>query len=96
MLSYAIVPGDPEGSGTPVTVTIASEQGWSLVGVLGSETSAPDELVALVGARGLDAALRPLAPGTTGMSRLEWHGERRPTGAIRTSRRRTAQKGASR
>jgi hypothetical protein len=75
VLAYDV---EPLGAPIPVTVTIASEQGWSLVGVMGSADLGTEAAIALVSARGLDAALRPLAPGTTGTSRLEWIGERRP------------------
>jgi hypothetical protein len=81
VLAYDVEPlGDP----IPVRVTIATEQGWSLVGVMGSADLGAEAAIALVSSRGLDAALRPLAQGTTGTSRLEWLGERRARGS-RTS-----------
>jgi len=69
---------------------VASEEGWSLVGVLGSADLAPDAAVALVSARGLDAALAPFAPGTDGASRLTWVPQpgTRPASRRSTRRRR--------
>ncbi len=48
-------------TGKPVVVTIASEEGWSLVGVMGSSQLDAAGAIALVSARGLDAAVRPFA-----------------------------------
>jgi hypothetical protein len=59
-----------------VTVTVATERGWALVGVLGGAGTAA-EAVAQIGAQGLDASVRPLATGSTGGSRLTWLGESR-------------------
>lgn len=84
VLAYAIAP-DESGS---VVVTVASEQGWSLVGVLASAALGPDAAVALVAARGLDAALNPLAPGTTGTSRLAWQSPDQPVDTPRAGTRR--------
>ncbi len=67
-----------------MTVTIASEAGWSLVGVMGAAGLTAAGALAIVSGRGLDAALRPIAPGAAGPSRLDWSGESRP----RTRRRR--------
>lgn len=86
VLGYAIA---PTGAG-PVVVTVASEQGWSLVGVLASTDLGPDGAVSLIAARGLDAALDPLAPGTTGTSRLAWQAPQEPVDAPRAAPRRTS------
>lgn len=67
--SAVVYPIEPRG-GT-VTVTVASEAGWHLAGVLGG----PD-LVAVTDAvaeRGLDAAVRPMAAGSGRVS-LTWKG----------------------
>ncbi|MGI9052148.1 MAG: DUF6603 domain-containing protein [Ilumatobacteraceae bacterium] len=72
VLAYDVVPE----ADRPVIVTIASQLGWSLVGVMGSVLSAQGA-VALISSRGLDAAVRPFAPGATGVSRLRWQGEKR-------------------
>lgn len=45
----------------PMVVTIASEPGWSLVGVMASDRVDATGAVALVGSRGLDAAMLPFA-----------------------------------
>ena len=86
MLAYDV---EPLGRPIPVTVTIATEQGWSLVGVMASAELSPAAAIALISSRGLDAALRPLAPGSSGATRLEWHGKRRPKP---TKRRRKGQR----
>ena len=57
VLAYDVVPdGD-----APVVVTIASQDGWSLVGVMASNEVDATGAVALISARGLDAALQPFA-----------------------------------
>ena len=69
---YAIVPG-----AGPVTITIASEAGWHLVGVVGGA-----DLVAVsdtLAARGVDAAVRPMTAGS-GEVRLGWNGEHEKVG----------------
>jgi hypothetical protein len=76
VLAYDIV---PDGA-RPVVVTIASDLGWSLVGVMGSGQLDATGAVALISARGLDAAMRPFATasaGARGMSRLDWLGPTR-------------------
>ncbi|MDM0042714.1 hypothetical protein QTH89_26070 [Variovorax sp. J22G21] len=73
VLAYDIV---PDGSG-PVVVTIASEAGWSLVGVMGSSQLDATGAIAAISARGLDAALRPFAAAPAKdapASRLAWLG----------------------
>ncbi len=76
ILAYDIVPERDR----PVVVTIASEAGWSLVGVMGSAHLNAAGAIALIAARGLDAALRPFSPRATtpdGTSRLAWRGPTR-------------------
>jgi hypothetical protein len=92
VLAYDVVPSQEGG---PVTVTVATEQGWSLAGVLGAAGTTADSAVAAVAARGLDASLRPLVPGSGGGLRLVWlRGEqpsqpsRPPARATRTRRAR--------
>ena len=76
VLAYDVIPtGD-----RPVVVTIASEDGWSLVGVMGSARLTAAGAIALVSARGLDASIRPLAARSlnqTAPSRLVWLGPTR-------------------
>ncbi|MBI5721697.1 MAG: hypothetical protein HZC37_28825 [Burkholderiales bacterium] len=93
VLAYDIVPG-VEGGGeagrapAPVVIGIASQQGWSLVGVMGAVALDARAAIALVAARGLDAALRPLTPRTGAdaaaapgvASRLVWLGPQRDKG----------------
>ncbi|WP_374566692.1 DUF6603 domain-containing protein [Ideonella sp.] len=78
VLAYEIVPqGD-----RPVVVTIASDEGWSLVGVMGSAQLDAKGAIALISARGLDAVLQPFAQGTAGgpASQLQWQGPTRTDG----------------
>ncbi|MBS0340518.1 MAG: hypothetical protein JSS56_08310, partial [Proteobacteria bacterium] len=72
VLAYDIV---PDGS-KPVTVSIATQDGWSLVGVMGSAQLDATGAVALVSSRGLGAAIRPMAAAAEGAppSRLAWEG----------------------
>ena len=74
VLAYDIVPERNK----PVVVTIASEMGWSLVGVMGSATLNAAGAIAFISARGLDAAVRPFsAAATDSASRLAWQGPTR-------------------
>jgi hypothetical protein len=57
VLAYDVV---PEGEAA-VVVTIASQDGWSLVGVMASAEVDATGAVALLSSRGLDAALQPFA-----------------------------------
>ncbi|MGE0100786.1 MAG: DUF6603 domain-containing protein [Blastocatellales bacterium] len=78
VIAYDIVP-EPN---RPVVVTVASQSGWSLVGVMGSADLDATGAISLISARGLDAAVRPMAPrrgGRAGSSRLEWLGPIRTT-----------------
>lgn len=72
VLAYDVV---PEG-GRPVVVTIASEDGWSLVGVMASAELDATGAVALLSSRGLDAAMQPFAVTSAAdgaaTSRLAW------------------------
>jgi hypothetical protein len=75
VLAYDIVPQ----RNRPVVVTIASETGWSLVGVMGSAHLEAAGAIALISARGLDAAIQPFAftSATTARSVLRWLGPTR-------------------
>ncbi len=77
VLAYDVV---PEGE-APVVVTIASQDGWSLVGVMASSELDATGAVALVSSRGLDAALQPFATTSATEvatpSRLAWIGPTR-------------------
>jgi hypothetical protein len=76
VLAYDIVPSGDR----PVMVTIASEEGWSLVGVMGSPRITAAGAIALISARGLDTAVRPLAARSlngAAPSRLTWLGPTR-------------------
>jgi large repetitive protein len=67
---YPIAPGDG-----PVTVTVASEAAWNLVGVFGgSDVAAVADTLA---ERGVDAAVRPIAAGGGRVS-VSWSGEAPP------------------
>jgi hypothetical protein len=67
---YAIAPGDG-----PVTVTVASEAAWNLVGVFGGSDVAT--VADTLAERGVDAAVRPIAAGGGRVS-LSWSGEAPP------------------
>jgi hypothetical protein len=84
VLAYDIVPERNK----PVVVTIASELGWSLVGVMGSSSLDATGTIALISSRGLDAALRPFATSsaTGGASRIEWRGATRTRDQRRQAR----------
>ena len=74
VLAYDIVAdGD-----RPVVVTIASDDDWSLVGVMASTDIDARSAAASIGARGLDAVVAPFAAtpaaGTDTSSRLAWRG----------------------
>jgi hypothetical protein len=76
VLAYDIVPDGER----PVVVTIASDLGWSLVGVMAATQLDATGAIALISARGLDAAMRPFATASaaaSGVSRLEWIGPTR-------------------
>jgi hypothetical protein len=76
VLAYDVVPQ----RNRPVVVTIASETGWSLVGVMGSAALDATGAIALISSRGLDTSIRPLATKSTDAgdeSRLRWVGPTR-------------------
>jgi hypothetical protein len=79
VLAYDIVPDGDK----PVVVTIASQQGWSLVGVMASAEVDATGAVALISSRGMDAAMQPFAPSSppegAATSRLAWVATTRST-----------------
>ena len=82
LLIYDVVPDDGAAA---VTVSVASQDGWHLAGVLGSRGSAADA-AELLAARGLDTAVRAPLPGTGGARGLAWSDPSRT--AAKTQRRR--------
>jgi hypothetical protein len=66
-LIYDVVPGGKSA----VTVTVASDAGWHLAGVLGGMASA-DVVASWATGRGLDAMARPVLPGAGGSRTLQW------------------------
>jgi hypothetical protein len=86
VLAYEIV---PEGD-RPVVVTIATDEGWSLVGVMGSAELDAKGAIALISARGLDAALQPFSQGVAGGpgSQLVWLGRTRTEGERKLAKNR--------
>lgn len=84
VLAYDVV---PSAEGRPIVVTVATEQGWSLAGVLGAVGASAQSAIASIAERGLDASLRPIVPGQGGGLRLEWLGERPPSRAARRQAR---------
>jgi hypothetical protein len=89
VLAYDIVPQRDR----PVVVTIASETGWSLVGVMGSEALDATGAVAVISARGLDAVLRPFAARSLAAgeeSVLQWTGPTRSPDERRVAKLRAA------
>jgi hypothetical protein len=94
VLAYDVVPdGD-----RPVVVTIASEAGWSLVGVMASAELDATGAVALLSSRGLDSAMQPFALASpvegAATSRLAWVAPTRSTDERATAQAR-AQGGAA-
>jgi large repetitive protein len=77
VLAYDIVPQGKD----PVAVTIASETGWSLVGVMGSAQLDAAGAIAFISARGLDSAIQPFASKTPAseLSLFQWVGPARTT-----------------
>ena len=86
VLAYEIV---PEGD-RPVVVTIATDEGWSLVGVMGSSELDAKGAIALISARGLDSALQPFSQGVAGGpgSQLVWLGRTRTEGERKLAKNR--------
>jgi hypothetical protein len=73
---YPIVPSE----GETVTLTVASEAGWHVVGMLcGTDVDAIADVVA---ARGVDGSVRPMTAGT-GAVTLAWQGDQGPVGTTR-------------
>jgi hypothetical protein len=85
VVAYDVVPQLGEGR-EPVTVTVASDAGWSLAGVLGAAGLGAEAAIAIVTARGLDAAVDPVASGGRGFTRLEWLGPTEPPAPVRRGR----------
>ena len=77
VLVYDVVP-EPQDDADAVTVTVASEEGWSLVGVLAAEGLSADAVVSVITTRGLDAATNPVVQGGHGSTRLAWLGPAAP------------------
>lgn len=94
VLAYEVVPDHATRVPKPVVVTVASEVGWSLVGVMASAVLDPQAALNLIAARGLQAALAPLAPRSAtaqdggGVSRLDWIGPVRGDDERRAARAR--------
>jgi hypothetical protein len=72
-LTYDIV---PDGKNA-VTVTVGSESGWHLAGVMGGNVPA-DVVAGWVTGRGIDAVVRAVLPGTGGSRTLQWIGVQGP------------------
>jgi hypothetical protein len=72
-LIYDVVPTGK----TAVTVSVASDEGWHLAGVLGGTVSA-DVVAGWVIDRGIDAVVRPVLPGNGGSRTLQWIGVQLP------------------
>ncbi|HEY2929113.1 hypothetical protein, partial [Piscinibacter sp.] len=81
----------------PMVVTIATQTGWSLVGVMASDSVDATGAVALIASRGLDAAMLPFASvdptQPNAPSLLQWQAPTR-TREERTLARAQAQGGA--
>jgi hypothetical protein len=60
----------PDGKGA-VTITVASDDGWHLAGVMGGTVTA-DIVSKWVTDRGVDAVVRPVLPGSGGSRTLQW------------------------
>ena len=83
VLAYDIVADGDK----PVVVSIASQEGWSLVGVMASAEVDTTGAVALLSSRGLDAAMQPFATRSASdaapASRLAWVAATRKPGGRR-------------
>lgn len=83
VLAYDIVADGDK----PVVVSIASQEGWSLVGVMASAEADATGAVALLSSRGLDAAMQPFATRSATdaapASRLAWVAATRKPGGRR-------------
>jgi hypothetical protein len=66
-LVYDVVPRDRE----PVVVTVTSQDGWHLAGVMGGTASA-GAVAELLATRGIDTVVRPALPGVGGSRTLSW------------------------
>jgi large repetitive protein len=72
-VAYDVVPSpNQQEQSNVVTITVASETGWSLAGVLASTDVSGASALALIASRGLDDAVRPLVPGNGGSVQLIW------------------------
>lgn len=96
VLAYAVLPERAaDGTTRPVVVSVASEEGWSLVGVMGAALD-PEAAVGVIAARGLQAALAPMAAraltdkAAATVSRLQWTGPVRSTAERRAARARAS------
>ena len=83
VLAYDIVADGDK----PVVASIASQEGWSLVGVMASAEVDATGAVALLSSRGLDAAMQPFATRSASdaapASRLAWVAATRKPGGRR-------------
>ncbi len=77
VVAYDVVPERGEDR-EPLTVTVASDLGWSLAGVLGADGMTADQALAIITRRGLDAATNPVAQSGRGSTRLAWLGPTAP------------------
>jgi hypothetical protein len=68
--TFLIYDLEPVGK-NPVTITVASDDGWHLAGVMGG-TVAADAVAQWVTDRGIDTVVRPVLPGTGGSRTLQW------------------------
>ena len=74
VLIYAIVPalnaaGAPAGG--PITVSVMSQDGWHLAGVVGASES-PQSLSTRAASNGLDSLVQPLVSSRTGSALIMW------------------------
>jgi hypothetical protein len=85
VLIYSLAPRRVAGAaGGPLTVTVASQAGWHLVGVMAG-MQAPEVMAQRMTEQGLDALLQPLVTGRGGEVNLGWADTRqaRPSSAGR-------------
>jgi hypothetical protein len=96
LLAYEVVPDRSSRVPKPVQVSVASDEGWSLVAVMATSDLDPQAALNLIAARGLQAALTPLAPRPAtasdggGVSRLDWIGPVRSPEQQRAARARAS------
>jgi hypothetical protein len=91
VLVYALAPVQSNRAPAAVTISVASQDGWHLAGVLGARETV-DAIAERVVRNGLDAVLQPLVAGAHGGIELAWIGDGRDIAPARKKRPTTGKK----